>query len=184
MCHLSSTESLGLEVRLFITLFCVSVAFSLIINHPAAIRYYRRFVAFESRGTCPSSAHSTKDGSLFCLFVEGYPFEHLPRLHRKSEFASEWPERTRLQRVQGLWHFPHWQPSREPFSDGWMVASSGPRQERYCSNLLEHSSNVYVVLFRMATWITAVSLHDGSRYPSWTALHTRKDSAAKPSRNT
>jgi len=34
-------KSLGLEVRLFITLFCVSVAFSLIINHPSAIRYYR-----------------------------------------------------------------------------------------------------------------------------------------------
>lgn len=129
--------------------------------------------------------------SLFCLLVAvGSPMFRMPRLHRKSEFASEWPERTRLQRVQGLWHFPYWQPSREPFPDGWMVASSGPRQERDCSNLLAHSSNVmytdslFLLLFSITTGITAVSLHGGTQYPSWTALHTCKDTAVKPSRNT
>ena len=29
------------QVRLFITLFCVSVAAGLIIHHPAAVRFYR-----------------------------------------------------------------------------------------------------------------------------------------------
>ena len=65
------------QVRLFITLFCVSVAFSLIINHPAAMRYYRPLAWCQISTfhvVIPRPVHSTLS---------------TPRLHYKREFASK-----------------------------------------------------------------------------------------------
>eukprot|EP00913_Durusdinium_trenchii_P025327 g23777.t1 len=64
------------QVRLFITLFCVSVAFSLIINHPAAISYYR----FVANANLPQSGRRGL-GYNACKAYGIFPIGHLPESH-------------------------------------------------------------------------------------------------------
>ena len=122
-------KSLGLEVRLFITLFCVSVAFSLIINHPICYTILPLLCSTSCllRLVSLASVKSFSKLPIHCGTCWTWGFitsTNLPLSGRRGLGYNAC-------KAYGI--FSNWQSSGEPLPDGGMVAG--------CS--LSHDSQIW-----------------------------------------